>query len=154
MIANLQAALGALIDKISSASDVQSPESKANAIDLSIKVMSLVCLVDGKVDAAEVRQVQDVYLNYVGSLVGPATIEHAFRVAADDEEEIWRQLRAARSLGEEVRKEIFETAIEISVADKHMHDDEFALLNHLGATFDLPRSYIEEQISEARARHA
>jgi uncharacterized tellurite resistance protein B-like protein len=154
MIANLPATLGALIDKISAANSVESAESRATAIDLSVKVMSLVCLVDGRVDAAEVRQVQNVYREHVGSLIEPATIERAFRIAADDEDEIWRQLRAARSLEEELRKEIFKTAIDVAVADRHLHDDEFDMLKQLGTTFDLPHGYVEKQVIAARARQA
>jgi uncharacterized tellurite resistance protein B-like protein len=154
MIANLPATLGALIDKISSAKPVESAESRATAIDLSVKVMSLVCLVDGKVDAAEVTQVQDVYREHVGSLIEPATIERAFRIAADDEDEIWRQLRAARNLDEDLRKEIFQTAIDVAVADRELHDDEFDMLKQLGTTFDLAHSYIKKQVGEARMRQA
>ena len=149
MLSHLTSTLGNMLEKITAPKGGEAPQDTASALDLSIKVMSLVSVADGKIDEAEVKQVQDAYLQHVGSMVEPATIQRAFQIAADDQQAIWQELRAARNLGEDIRGSIFDAATEIAAVDLHLHENELNMLKKVGNALGLPEEHVEEKLARA-----
>jgi uncharacterized tellurite resistance protein B-like protein len=151
MLSHLTKTLGNMLEKITAPKGGDESQDTASALDLSIKVMSLVSVADGKIDEAEVRQVQEAYLQHAGSMVEPTTIQRAFQIAADDQQAIWQELRAAKGLGEDIRINIFDAAAEIAMIDLHLHDDELNLLKKVGTVLGLPDEHVEEKLARAKA---
>ena len=144
--------LGKLIDKITASRTTATDGNRELALNLSIKVMSLVSVADGKVDDDEVKLVQDVYRDRVGSLIDPATIKKAFYIVVADKDSLLEELRAAHDLDGQLRRDIFTAAVEIAAVDKDLRDEEFDLLRRIGAALALPVSLIDEQLAEAKTR--
>lgn len=148
MIANLTRTLGEMIEKIKPGNSAALAQGGESALDLSIKVMALVSAADGRVDEAEVKQVQEIYRERVGSLVSLETIERSFNIALDDRHVLWRDIQSTRQFEEHVRQDIFDAAVAIAAADQELHDREISLLRQIGAAMGLSPEYVATRMSQ------
>jgi tellurite resistance protein len=133
-----------LIEKIVGEKSRISPELRQQALDTSLAVMALVAAADESIDDTEITQVQELYAKHGGGLVDTATVRRAFHIVVADETATWRQLSMARSLGDELREEIFLAALRVARADLDVHEHESALLARIGEALGLPQSRIDD----------
>jgi uncharacterized tellurite resistance protein B-like protein len=133
-----------LIDKIVGEKSRVSPETRQQALDMSLAVMALVAAADESIDDAEVIKVQELYAKHGGGLVDAATVHKAFNIVVSDEASTWRQLSTATNLSDELREDIFLAALRVAKADLEVHHYESALLARIGEALGLPQSRIDD----------
>lgn len=149
MISHLSRTLTEMIAKFKPGSGQIPEQDRQAGLELSIKVMALISVADGRIDEAEVKQVQEVYRSSVGGMILPETIERSFRIAMEEQKTLWRDIESTRDLDERVCKDIFDAAVTIAIADQELHEDEVIRIRRLGTALHLSSDYVEKLLTES-----
>jgi tellurite resistance protein len=121
------------------------------ALDLSVKLMALVCAADGTLHDAEIELSRQVYEAHAGDVISHGTIRHAIRNVMEEPRAVWESLHTAHRLGERLREQLFTLAYHLAASDAEIHGDEVELLQRIAIALGIPEARREAIIAGSAA---
>jgi len=124
------------------------------ALDLSVKLMALVCTADGTMHDAEIELSRQVYEEHAGDVISHGTIRQAIHNVMEEPRVVWASLHTAHRLGERLREQLFALAYHLAASDAEIHGDEVELLQRIAIALGIPEARREAIIAGQRCASA